>query len=233
VSEATLARQEASVFPFQLDPKIVSGFLTVSVPTIVDILDYDHGLQNAMSHEIKPIFKTRMAGRAVTLRQVPASGPTADCVGQFFAAVDACSEGSVLVIDLGGDKRVSGTGDLVVTALHAKGAAGAVMDGAVRDIEPMIRMGFPVFAASVSPYGCIGKTTAVGHNIPVVCGGVPVEPGDVIVGDWDGVVVIPQAIAAEVLAKAIATEERERTMVERLREAARTMKIADIFAEFE
>lgn len=217
----------------QLDPEIVRGFLKVSVPTVVDILDSDHGLENAMSYEIKPIFKTRMAGRAVTLMQVPAPGPAADCTEQFFAAVDTCGEGSVLVIALGGNKRWSGMGDLVVAALHARGAAGTVMDGAVRDIEPMIQMGFPVFAASVSPYNCVGKTVAIGYNIPVVCGGVPVYPGDVILGDWDGVVVIPQAKAAEVLEKAIAAEGQDRAMFERIREAAKTTRLGDIFAEFE
>jgi regulator of RNase E activity RraA len=221
------------MFSHDLDPELVRGFLNVSVPTVVDILDYDHGLQNAMSYEIKPIFKTRMAGRAVTLKQVPAPGPAVTCTEQLFAAVDACAEGSVLVVDLGGNKRVSGTGDLVVTRLQANGAVGAVMDGAVRDIEPMIQMGFPVFAASVSPYNCVGKTVCIGHNIPVVCGGVPVYPGDVILGDWDGVVVIPQAKAAEVLEKAIAAEKQESAMVERIRQAPRTTRLGDIFAEFE
>jgi 4-hydroxy-4-methyl-2-oxoglutarate aldolase len=107
------------------------------------------------------------------------------------------------------------------------------MDGAVRDIDPMLDMGFPVFAASVSPVNFAGKAIVIGHDLPIVCGGVPVQPGDVLLCDWDGVVVIPQGIAAGVLEKARAVEVVERAMRERIREVGANRRLAEIFAEFE
>jgi regulator of RNase E activity RraA len=215
-----------------LDPEITRGFLRTSVPTVVDVLDYQFGLRTWMRPEIKPLAKQRIAGQAVTLRLV-AAPKSSQSLDEFFAAFDACGPGQVLVVTNGGDTEISCMGDLVVTALHARGAAGAVMDGAVRDIEPMLEMGFPIFAASVSPVGFTDKQVVVDRNAPIVCGGVDVRPGDVILADWDGVVVIPQELAAVVLDKALAAEEHERAMRDRIREATPSKGLAAIFAEFE
>jgi 4-hydroxy-4-methyl-2-oxoglutarate aldolase len=122
---------------------------------------------------------------------------------------------------------------LVVTALYTRGAEGTVMDGAARDIDPMIEMGFPVFAASVSPVNFTGKAVVDRHDIPIVCGGVGVQPGDVILAEWDGVVAIPQQHAAAVLEKAAAVEAAERAMREQTRADAPTKPVARIFVELE
>ena len=215
-----------------LDPDVVRGFVETGVPTVVDRLDFEFGIRSWMRPAIKPLARTRIAGRAVTVMIAPASGPMGP-LDQFFAAVDACGPGRILVITNGEDTTISCMGDLVATALNARGAEGAVMDGAVRDIDPMLEMGLPVFAASVSPVNFTGKVTIIGHDIPIVCGGVPVRPGDVVLADWDGVVVIPQEIAAEVLDKARVVEASERAMRERIREVGASRPIAEIFAEFE
>jgi regulator of RNase E activity RraA len=120
-------------------------------------------------------------------------------------------------------------GDLVATALQARGSVGAVMDGAVRDIAPMIEMDFPIFAGSVSPATPAGRSAVVGYNIPIVCGGVSVRPGDVIVADWDGVVVVPQEHAVEVLEKSLALEESERDLRDHIRANAGKKKLGDLF----
>jgi 4-hydroxy-4-methyl-2-oxoglutarate aldolase len=213
--------------------EIIDAFLQVGVPTVVDILDYQYRFRGYMSHEIKPIFKTRIAGRAVTLKEIACEGEQPNGLTHLFEAVDACGAGDIFVADNEGNKTISLMGDLVAAALHARGAAGAVLNGAVRDIEPMIQMGFPVFASGVSPVNCTGKTVTVGCNIPLVCGGAQVNPGDVILADWDGVVVIPAEWAAEVLAKAQAVEAAERGLVERIRAEAPTRKLADIYSDAE
>jgi 4-hydroxy-4-methyl-2-oxoglutarate aldolase len=213
-----------------LDPALVSRFKETSVPTVVDILDYEFGVRSWLPHAVKPIFRTRIAGRAVTVLIVPAPRGGAD---HLFDAVDACGPGSILVATNGGDTAISCMGDLVVTALHARGAEGAVMDGAVRDIDPMIEMGFPIFAASVSPVNFTGKASVLAHEVPIICGGVPVHPGDVVLADWDGVVIIPQEHAAAVLPLALEKEAAEHALRERIREHAASTPLATLFAEAE
>ena len=215
-----------------LAPDVVSGFLETGVPTVADRLDYEYGIRSWMRPAIKPLARGRIAGRAVTVLMAPSPGP-AGSLDHLLDAVDACGPGRILVLTNGEDTTISCMGDLVATALHVRGAEGAVMDGAVRDIDPMLDMGFPVFAASVSPVNFAGKAIVIGHDVPIVCGGVPVQPGDVLLGDWDGVVVIPQGIAAEVLEKARAVELAERAMRERIREVGSSRRLAEIFAEFE
>ena len=213
-----------------LDPALVRRFQETSVPTVVDILDYEFGLRTWLPHTVKPIARARIAGRAVTVLIVPSPQTDAD---HLFEAVDACGPGSILVATNGGDTTISCMGDLVVTALHARGAEGAVMDGAVRDIDPMIDMGFPIFAASVSPVNFTAKMTVMAHEVPIACGGVPVHPGDVVLADWDGVVIIPQEHAAAVLEKALEKESAEQALRERIRSLAPTTPLAQLFAEAE
>jgi len=107
------------------------------------------------------------------------------------------------------------------------------MDGAVRDIDPMLEMGFPIFAASVSPVNFTAKATVVGHDVPISCGGVAVNPGDVILADWDGVVVIPQQLAEAVLEKSLEKEQAEQALRERIRALAATTPLSAIFAKAE
>ena len=215
--------------PIDLDPEIVRRFCETSVPTVVDILDYEFGLRTAMVPAIKPIARARVAGRAVTVLIVPSPGQSS--FDHLFDAVDACGPGRILVASNGGDTTVSCMGDLVVTALHVRGAEGAVMDGAIRDIDPMLEMGFPIFAASVSPVNFSAKATVVGHDLPISCGGVAVDPGDVILADWDGVVVIPQRLAAAVLEKALEKEQAEHALRGRIRALAATTPLSAIFAK--
>ena len=107
------------------------------------------------------------------------------------------------------------------------------MDGAVRDIAPMLEMGMPVFAASVSPVNFAGKAVVAAADVPIVCGGVPVRPGDVILGDWDGVVVIPQELAASLLEEARAHEATDERMRLVIHSDGARRPLAEIFAEFE
>ena len=105
------------------------------------------------------------------------------------------------------------------------------MVGAVRDAEQIIEMGFPVYSASVSPVTPAGRAAIVERDIPIYCGGARIEPGDIIVGDWDGVVSVPQELAVEVLEKSLAMEATDEQLRTRIREDAGATKLGDIFGE--
>ncbi len=212
-----------------LDPSIVRGFREVAVPTVVDVLDYQFGIRNWMNPAIKPIARARISGRAVTVLMVTAPGPT-ESFAPLFEAVDECGPDRVIVVSNGGNTELSCMGDLVVTALDARGTEGAVMDGAVRDIDPMLEMGFPIFAAAVSPVNFADKASVVARDVPITCGGAEVRPGDVILADWDGVVVIPQEHAEAVLEKARAVEADELALRDRIRAGGSSIPTADYFA---
>ncbi|PYV08966.1 MAG: S-adenosylmethionine--2-demethylmenaquinone methyltransferase, partial [Acidobacteria bacterium] len=143
------------------------------------------GKAGAMDHEIKCLSANcRMAGPAATLRV-----HTADIL-MVGKAVSICPKGHVLVIDGQGELTTALWGSIITVASRLKGMEGVVIDGAVRDIEGIRKERFPVFARAVVPNA--GGAEYVGEmNVPIQCGGVVVKPGDWVVGDDDGVVVIP------------------------------------------
>jgi regulator of RNase E activity RraA len=226
-------QEEDNMATDDVGPEIVAGLGRIGVPTLVDVLDHQLGLRAWLRPGFAPIFKARIAGRAVTLLEEARAGAPPAAIAGFFDAADACGPGTVLVASLTGDDSLSIMGDLVALALHMRGCAGAVLDGAVRDTERMIEIGFPVFATRHSPVDKTGKAVTVSYNRPIECGGVTVRPGDIVVADWDGVVVVPPARAAEVLARARRVIEAEADLVAAIQAEARTARLADIFARFE
>lgn len=141
----------------------------------------------------------RLAGFAFTLRTLPG-----DNLGVFHA-ISAAQRDDVLVIDAGGTDRLTIWGGTSAIAAHAKGVAGCVTNAAIRDVAEIDALGFPVFAAGTSVRGA-SKNHAGWMNIPVCVGDVTVNPGDLIVGDEDGVVVIPAADIDAVVARAVELE---------------------------
>ncbi len=141
----------------------------------------------------------RVAGFAFTLRTLPG-----DNLGVFHA-ISAAQRNDVLVIDAGGTDRVTIWGGTSAIAAQAKGIAGCVTNAAIRDVAEIDALGFPVFAAGTSVRGAT-KNHAGWMNIPVCVGDVTVNPGDLIVGDEDGVVVIPAAEIEMVVARAVELE---------------------------
>ena len=152
---------------------------------------------------IKPAYQgARLVGSAVTVKEMP------DCNLMSHAAIDLMKAGDVLVVDAGGHVGSAVGGFLMSRKMISKGAAGVVVDGAWRDRTEITRARFPVFCRAWQPGGP-HKDQPGSVNVAVTVGGVVVHPGDVLVGDDDGVVVVPRESAAEVLEKARDIHERE------------------------
>jgi len=123
-------------------------------------------------------------------------------------AVDSILPGEVVVVATGDSRRNAPWGELLSTAALSRGARGAVIDGLVRDVKKIQALGFPVFAAGIKPVDSRGRGIVVDYNVPVGCGGVVVSPGDLVVADYDGVVVVPAAAVSD--AVRLATEKVSR-----------------------
>jgi len=192
--------------------EIVSRFRKLATASVSDAVDKITGERGFMSHEIKPIFNCKVVGPAVTVKEAFAlknEGPK-----MALSAIDAAEDGSVLVISAENAKDYALFGGLMGTGAKVNGLDGAILDGGVRDVNELKEIGFPVFSRSLVPSTTLGRIITVASNIPVTCGDIWVNPGDIIVGDTDGVVVVPKDKAEEVLLKAEEIEEIERQQTE-------------------
>ena len=189
--------------------ELIDAFRAVATASVADSVDKMCGKRGYLDHELKPrINDKRIIGPAVTVLE----GPTPEFLPPQHALelIDSAAPGSVMVIAINGEPNVAIWGGLMTAGAFARGLAGAVLDGGVRDIVEIRRdYDFPVIARSVSPGTTLGRFKTLGANIPVVCGGIEVNPGDIIVGDVDGVVVVPRAQAEEVLKMAQDIDRRE------------------------
>lgn len=189
---------------------LIEGFSNVAVASVADAVDKVCGRRGYMSSVIKPrINDKRICGPAATVLEAA----TDEFVPPQHALdlIDEAPAGSVIVISIeGGEPDVAVWGGLMTAGAVANGHVGAVLDGGVRDLTEIRRdYGFPVYARDVSPGTTLGRYRTVASQVPVRVGGIMVHPGDIVVGDVDGVVVVPQAQAAEVLKLAQEIDDRE------------------------
>lgn len=190
--------------------ELIEGFGQVAIASIADAVDSVCGQRGYMDACIKPrINDKRICGPAATVLEASTDEflpPT-----HALDLIDEAAPGSVIVIAIeGGQSEVAVWGGLMTAGAVANGHAGAVLDGGVRDLTEIRRdYGFPVYARDVSPGTTLGRYRTVSSQVPVRVGGIMVRPGDLIVGDVDGVVVVPKEKAAEVLALARQIDERE------------------------
>jgi len=212
MSSLTVPREERSPM---LTPDEVDQFRKLPTGNVCDA----NGKAGNMDAGIKPIDRhSKLVGPAVTLRAFPGDNLL------FFKALEEAAPGSVLVIDARGYLSAGAMGDMMVTACIAKGIAGVVLDGACRDANDIEEAGFPFFTRGLNPGGTV-KESVGPINTTIQCGGVVVSPGDLIVGDCDGVVVVAQANAREVLARAQAIFDKETRIRELLRQGKSALEI--------
>jgi regulator of RNase E activity RraA len=192
---------------------LIDGFKMVEVASVADAMEQLYGQRAYMSHEMRPVFTTKFAGPAVTVQLKKEEHKDGAPASQgMLDAIDAAPAGSVYVMVLPDGADIAGMGGLMATAMRYRGLAGAVIDGAVRDIPQIKRIQFPVYSRGISPATSINHYRFVAANVPVTCAGMKVNPDDIIVADEDGVAVVPRAKAAEVLKKAQELDDTEHRM---------------------
>lgn len=195
-----------------------------------DVLDAAGRRSQAMRPGVRPLDDTLvMVGRARTglyadvYHVMPGENP----YELEIALVDDLAPDEIVVLAAGTSGRIAPWGELLSTACRARGAAGCVTDGLVRDVRAIRALCFPVFAGGIGPLDTKGRGKVVAIDVPIECGGVAVRSGDLVFGDADGVVVIPREVEGEVLRAAfekVAGEDRTRAALER------GEKLADVFA---
>jgi len=191
-----------------LSPLTRQRLMKVSTATLTTVL-FKHGLRNAFLQGPRPLGAAqRLVGPAYTLRYIP-SREDLDPLKVFEdrrhpqrVAVEECPAGHVLVIDSRGDAQAASAGNLLVTRLMMRGCAGVVTDGGFRDTPEIAALAMPTFHVRPSAPTNLIRHHAADLQLPIACGGVGVYPGDVMVGDGEGVVCIPQEIADQVAQEA-------------------------------
>ena len=181
------------------------------------------GLNNVTIDGVRPLHPgAKLVGTARTLRFVPNREDLFKTHGGGFNAqkrtFDAVGEGEVIVIEARGEAGSGTLGDVLAIRAHARGAAGIVTDGGVRDLDAVTAVGIPVYTVGAHPAVLGRKHVPWDHDLTIACGGATVQPGDVIVGDADGVIVIPPSIVEEVVDAALAQEDEDAWVAARVAE---------------
>jgi regulator of RNase E activity RraA len=192
---------------------LLEGFRHVEVASVSDALEQIAGKRMYMTHHMQPIFPSKFAGYALTvsLKKAEANNDPAALSG-MIAAIDQGSPDSVYVMVVEDGADIAGMGGLMGTAMSARNFAGAVVDGGVRDVAYLRKIGFPVYALGMVPSTSVNHYRFAGANIPVTCDGVPVQAGDIVVADPDGIAVVPRTRAQEVLTLAQQMDFKEHSM---------------------
>ena len=208
-----------------LKPETRDKLKGVSTATLATAL-FKRGLRQQFIQDVRPLhpLTESMVGPAFTLRYMPAR----EDLNQLSAfrdrghpqrkAVEECPPGAVLVMDSRKDARAASAGGILVTRLQARGVAGVVTDGGFRDSAEIATLDMPAFHSRPSAPTNLTLNQAIDINVPIGCGDAPVFPGDVVVGDNDGVIIIPAGIADEIADEAVEMTAYEDFVTERVRD---------------
>lgn len=200
------------------------------VSVVSDVLDTQGFHDQAMAARLRPLTpESRVIGRAHTVLTADVYARPAEPYRLEIEAVDTLKPGDVMVAMTNDSQRTCFWGELLSTAAVARGATGCVIDGHTRDVQRIIAMGFPVFCTGIRPVDSSYRSVVVDYNVPIVCGGVRVAPGDVIFGDFDGIVVIPVAALEQTVELALAKVESENHSREML---ARGHLLREVYDKF-
>src|SRR5262245_13690684 len=179
------------------------------VAPIADALDSLGHPNQVLAPAVRPLVGERVVGVAYTILVVPTATDSSEYRDDGLAAIDAIPSDAVVVIGTGGNCVAASWGELLSTRALACGAVGVITDGAVRDVEGIRQLDFPTYAACVNSRDASSRLRFREHDVPIVCGGVGVAPGDFVVADLDGVVVIPALVVGPVIEKAEAAIQQE------------------------
>jgi regulator of RNase E activity RraA len=201
---------------FALDAALRAQFLEASTATL-SIQLLKRGLRSCAVSGVRPLnpAASRFAGPAYTLRFIPARedlavpASVARPDNPQRVAIEDVPAGAVLVIDALRETRAGTLGDILAARLHRRGVAGIVSDGAMRDAQELATLAIPIFCAGIAPPPSFAFLYPVDRNLPIGCGGAAVFPGDIVVGDGGGVVVVPRHLAAEVARDSVEQERLE------------------------
>lgn len=206
---------------------LLEGFRHAEVASVSDALEQLTGRRMYLSHRMRPIFPTKFAGSALTVLLKKEENKDPNALSGMLAAIDQGTKDSVYVMVVEDGADIAGMGGLMGTAMYSREYAGAVIDGGVRDVAYLKKIGFPVYALGIVPSTSIHHYRFAGSNIPVVCDGVAVNAQDIVVADQDGVVVVPRADAARVLELAQEMDFKEHSMyayIEKLKSIEEAVK---------
>jgi regulator of RNase E activity RraA len=226
-----------------IDQETIETMKTVSTATLSAVLR-KRGYPQMFLEDVAPLRPDLpMAGQAFTLRYI-ATRPDLDPTGEFDnrtnkqrIAVEGVGPGDVLVIEARGATRAGTLGNILATRIQQRGAAGIVTDGAFRDTPEIVDIELPTYARAQHPNLSSTIHFPVDLNVPITCGGVAVLPGDVVVGDAEGVIIVPRAIADEVAAEAREQEQREAFILSKIQSGSSILGVyppdAETLAEYE
>lgn len=210
------------------DSELIAQFRRVEVASVSDAIEQISGKRMYMTHRMQPIFTAKFAGFARTVQLKKDEGnKDPEALTGMLEAIDQGSTDSVYVMVVEDGEDIAGMGGLMGTAMAVRGYAGAVIDGGVRDVAYLRKIGFPVFATGIVPSTSVHHYRFAGAQIPLTCNGVPVNPGDIAVADSDGVAIVPRAQAQQVLALAQQMDFKEHSMyavIEQLKSIVEAVK---------
>jgi regulator of RNase E activity RraA len=198
---------------YAADPALmIDAYRHVEAASVSDAIEQTLHEKRYMSHRMQSIFPTKFAGTALTVKLVKEENHDPNALSGMLKAIDTGGPGAVYVMTVEDGADIAGMGGLMGTAMFARGFAGAIIDGGVRDLPQLKKIGFPVYATGPVPSTSVSHYRFGGMNVPVVCDGVKVAPNDIIVADQDGVVVVPREKAPEILVLAQHLDESEHSM---------------------
>jgi regulator of RNase E activity RraA len=227
------ARAASPPGPALTHEEIDAELRKASTGNVADAVDEATGQRGFMHPDMRPIFRAKIVGPAATALLRPVLKSDARAYPNYALQVlDEAPAGSVLVYVLENGLEIAGIGNLMATTAKVRGLAGAVIDGGARDVDEIEEIGLPVWSRSVTPATSVGRYVSVAKQVPVVCGGITVRPGDTIVADASGVVVVPAEKLNEVALLLRQYDDKETRMIPIIKETRSMLKALERYGRY-